>query len=215
MALICFKFNNLFSLINFLAINEADYVNVDKVNVKNIKKEKNDEDAPTTSATSKKSKHRADEDSKHSKSSKATPAKGAKKEPVSAKKETSSSSSKKTTDTKPAKKEKEKEKEKEDDELKGLEEMYYGIMDGHDEYYEEFPYKKEKKEGEEEAEEDNTLYANQIECPICDTATTFDSNEKLQTHLVSHLNIDGKDRSKSLYLRSTSQSTWATRTLMS
>ncbi|XP_037817574.1 uncharacterized protein LOC119607647 isoform X1 [Lucilia sericata] len=176
-------------------INEADYVNSEKVNVKNIKKEKDDDTPTTSSSTSKKSKGKIEEDTKHTKGSKSTPSKGGKKEPVSAKKETTTSSKKSSHDAKPAKKEKEKEKEKEEDELKGLEEMYYGILDGHDEYYEEFPYKKPKKEGAEEAaEEDNTtIYATQIECPICDTATTFDSNEKLQTHLVSHLNIDGKD----------------------
>lgn len=177
----------LYCFLNILAINEADYVSVEKVNVRNIKKEK-DDDAPSQSFSSKKSKSKVEEDNKNSKSSKSAPSKSSKKEPVSSKKETFSS--KKSSDTKPAKKEKEKEKEKEEDELKGLEEMYYGIMDGIEEYYEEFPYKNEKKE---EDENDIIIYATQIECPICDTATTFDSNEKLQTHLVSHLNIDGKD----------------------
>lgn len=164
-----------------------------------IKKEKED-DTPAPSTSGKKSKSKVEEDVKHkgSKSTSTPSSKGNKKEAVSSKKEHSSSSSKKSVDSKPAKKEKEKEKEKDDEELKGLEEMYYGIMDGTDEYYEPFPYKKEKKESEANAaEEDENMgqYATQIECPICDTATTFDSNEKLQTHLVSHLNIDGKDHS--------------------
>lgn len=134
-----------------------------------------------------------EEDIKPLKSSKTNPAKIAKKEPVAAGKKETPSAKKSNDNNKPAKKEKDKEKEKEkdEDELRGLEEMYYGVFEGHDEYYENFPYKMEKTEGEDQL----NMYDTQIECPICDTATTFDSNEKLQTHLVSHLNIDGKDHS--------------------
>lgn len=188
---------SIFNL-QFLAINEADYVNVEKVK---IKKEK-DDDAPSTSNK----KRKGEEDSKSK--SKAGPAKGAKKETPADKK--GAGPAKKGGDSKTDKKG--KTTEKDEDELKGLEEMYYGIMDGHDENYESFPYKKEKKtpaapppaateDGAEvppapepiEDEDDFTIYPSYIECPICDTSTTFDSNEKLQTHLVSHLNIDGKD----------------------
>ena len=176
-----------------LAINEADYVNVEKVNVKNIKKEKDDDAAIVVTHSTKKNKSKVvEEDIKPLKGSKANPGKVAKKEPVAASKKEAPSAKKSIEANKPLKKEKDKEKEKEkdEDELRGLEEMYYGVLDGHDEYYESFPYKSEKLEGEEEQ---LNIYATHIECPICDTATTFDSNEKLQTHLVSHLNIDGKD----------------------
>lgn len=64
-------------------------------------------------------------------------------------------------------------KYKEDEEMKGLEDIYYGVKEGPNVLYEALP--------------DNY----EIECPVC--TETYDSNEKLQTHLVSHICIDGKD----------------------
>lgn len=172
------------------AINEADYAN-EKVSVKNIKKEKED-DAPTAATSSKKGGGKKDDNKKSTGLKNTSPLKGHGKSgaaPSSTKKENTAKKS--APETKPAKKEKDKEKEKDkdEDELKGLEEMYYGIQDGRDVYYEEFPLKPITKLEEGTP----ALYASHVECPICDTATTFDSNEKLQTHLVSHIKIDGKD----------------------
>ncbi|KAH8309158.1 uncharacterized protein row [Drosophila kikkawai] len=73
---------------------------------------------------------------------------------------------------------------KEEDELKGLEELYYGISDGTDEYYEMFPYNTPR------TAHDNLPKV--VECPICLNGDSFDSNEKLQTHLVSHISPEGK-----------------------
>ncbi|XP_013100238.1 uncharacterized protein LOC106082337 [Stomoxys calcitrans] len=171
-------------------INEADYVN-EKVNVKNIKKEKEDDFAsPTTS--SKKGGTKKDELKKTASSKNAVAVKGSAKAASTsavAKKENQVPDKKASIEGKPGKKGKEKDKEKDDDELKGLEEMYYGVQIGHDKYYEEFPLKSITKF------EEGTMgvYATKVDCPICDTSTSFESNDKLQTHLVSHINIDGKD----------------------
>ncbi|XP_016953460.1 uncharacterized protein LOC108026807 [Drosophila biarmipes] len=73
---------------------------------------------------------------------------------------------------------------KEDEDLRGLEELYYGISDGTDEYYEIFPYSTPRTAH-------NNL-AKTVECPICLNGDSFDSNEKLQTHLVSHISPEGK-----------------------
>lgn len=158
--------------------------------MKNIKKEKEDDVAATTS--SKKGSTKKDENKKPGPTKNGAPvAKTSTKTTGTAavstsKKENAPSTKKISSDAKPAKKEKDN---KDDDELKGLEEMYYGVLDGRDSYYEEFPMKSITKLEEGTM----ALYASHVECPICDTATTFDSNEKLQTHLVSHINIDGKD----------------------
>lgn len=73
---------------------------------------------------------------------------------------------------------------KEDEELKGLEELYYGISDGSEEYYEAFPYTSPRTAQEN--------LAKTVECPICLNGNSFDSSEKLQTHLVSHISPEGK-----------------------
>lgn len=177
--------NDRISIIYFpplctLAINEADYVNMDKVQIKNIKKEK-EEEPPVTTTTKK----RVEEPKKSTSSAKSAPTKTSKTSASSvssSKTSTASSSKKATVEAKVVK------KEKEEEDLKGLEEMYYGIQDGYDEYYEIFPYKPEKKD-----EDPGVVYPKSVECPICDTATTFDSNDKLQKHLVSHIIIEGKD----------------------
>ncbi|KAI9579532.1 uncharacterized protein LOC119639735 [Glossina fuscipes] len=161
-------------------INEADYVNMDKVQIKNIKKEK-EEEPPVTTATKK----RVEEPKKSTSSAKSAPSKTSKTSTVSvssSKASTASASKKAAVEAKVVK------KEKEEEDLKGLEEMYYGIQDGYDEYYEIFPYKPEKKD-----EDPGVVYPKSVECPICDTATTFDSNDKLQKHLISHIIIEGKD----------------------
>ncbi|XP_073811132.1 zinc finger domain-containing protein relative of woc [Musca autumnalis] len=164
-------------------INEADYVNNEKVNIKNIKKEKEDDVSASTSAA-KKANGKKDEYKKSGSSKTATPTSKGGTSVAGTKKDSTAIGKKPSIDSgKPMK------KEKEDDELKGLEEMYYGILEGHEKYYEEFPLKPVTKMEEGTM----NLYATHVECPICDTATTFDSNEKLQTHLVSHLNIDGKN----------------------
>ncbi|XP_037949538.1 uncharacterized protein LOC119680674 [Teleopsis dalmanni] len=75
---------------------------------------------------------------------------------------------------------------KEDDDLRGLEEMYYGVRDGNDENFESFPYTTLNNGVVSTA-------STEVQCSICDTKETFDSNEKLQTHIVSHINLDGKD----------------------
>ncbi|XP_034651075.1 uncharacterized protein LOC117890383 [Drosophila subobscura] len=88
-----------------------------------------------------------------------------------------------------AKKPKEKEEKipvvvkKEEDDLKGLEELYYGISDGLDEYFEQFPYNSPRANPNE--------LTKTVDCPIC-LSESFDSNEKLQTHLVSHISPEGK-----------------------
>ncbi|XP_075169772.1 zinc finger domain-containing protein relative of woc [Haematobia irritans] len=165
-------------------INEADYVN-EKVNVKNIKKEKDDDVTPATSA---KKGPKTYEHKKISSAKNAAPLKSSSKVlsgNISTKKEITNTESKKIpVDGKPLK----KGKEKDDDELRGLEEMYYGVQSGSERCYEEFPLKPITK-----YEEGTMGLASHVECPICDTATTFDSNETLQTHLVSHINIDGKN----------------------
>lgn len=58
-------------------------------------------------------------------------------------------------------------------EMKGLEELYYGVQEGTAYNY------------------DNLITQQSLDCPLC--SDTFDSNEKLQTHLVAHISIDGKD----------------------
>lgn len=73
---------------------------------------------------------------------------------------------------------------KEEDELKGLEELYYGISDGTEEFYEHFPYSSPRANPAE--------LTRTVECPICFNGETYDSNEKLQTHLVSHISPEGK-----------------------
>lgn len=73
---------------------------------------------------------------------------------------------------------------KEEDELKGLEELYYGISDGTEEFYEHFPYSSPRANPAE--------LTRTVECPICFNGDTYDSNEKLQTHLVSHISPEGK-----------------------
>lgn len=73
---------------------------------------------------------------------------------------------------------------KEEDDLRGLEELYYGISDGTDEYHEIFPYSTPRTVHNE--------LAKTVECPICLNGDSFDSNEKLQTHLVSHISPEGK-----------------------
>lgn len=155
------------------------------MNVKNIKKEKDDDIGSSTSGNNgKKGSAKKDEYKKtgSGKTTSLTTKGGA--SIIGTKKESSSVGKKPSGDgAKPTK------KEKEDDELKGLEEMYYGILDGQEKFYEEFPMKPITKMEEGTM----AIYATHVECPICDTATTFDSNEKLQTHLVSHLNIDGKN----------------------
>ncbi|KAH8275616.1 hypothetical protein KR026_011754 [Drosophila bipectinata] len=73
---------------------------------------------------------------------------------------------------------------KEEEELKGLEELYYGISDGSEEFYEAFPYTSPRTAQEN--------LAKTVECPICLNGDSFDSSEKLQTHLVSHISPEGK-----------------------
>ncbi|XP_030373197.1 uncharacterized protein LOC115623125 [Scaptodrosophila lebanonensis] len=73
---------------------------------------------------------------------------------------------------------------KEEDELKGLEELYYGVSDGMDEFFELFPYSTPRST-------QSGVVAKNVDCPICLTEH-FDSNEKLQTHLVSHISPEGK-----------------------
>ncbi|XP_055854419.1 uncharacterized protein LOC129918093 [Episyrphus balteatus] len=58
-------------------------------------------------------------------------------------------------------------------EMKGLEELYYGVQEGTAKNFEGF------------------TSIQSLDCPIC--SDSFDSNEKLQTHLVAHISIDGKD----------------------
>ncbi|XP_002062920.3 uncharacterized protein LOC6639825 [Drosophila willistoni] len=91
----------------------------------------------------------------------------------------------------PVKKIKEKEEKvpvvikKEEDELRGLEELYYGISDGTEENYEHFPYTSPRANPAD--------ITRSVECPIClGNESSFDSNEKLQTHLVSHISPEGK-----------------------
>ena len=81
-------------------------------------------------------------------------------------------------------------KDKDEDELKGLEEMYYAVRDGIDMNFESFPYKTDTGNETEAIVADT---ASSVDCPICDITECFDSNEKLQTHLVSHISLDGKD----------------------
>ncbi|XP_002049694.3 uncharacterized protein row [Drosophila virilis] len=95
----------------------------------------------------------------------------------------------KTPIKKPKEAKEEKEKvavviKKEEDELKGLEELYYGISDGTEEFYEHFPYSSPRANPAE--------LTRTVECPICLNGETYDSNEKLQTHLVSHISPEGK-----------------------
>lgn len=95
----------------------------------------------------------------------------------------------KTPIKKPKEAKEEKEKvvvviKKEEDELKGLEELYYGISDGTEEFYEHFPYSSPRANPAE--------LTRTVECPICLNGDTYDSNEKLQTHLVSHISPEGK-----------------------
>lgn len=193
-----------------LAINDADYNQPEKVNLKTIKKEKdvagtskNEKDAIPVPAgkrraavvaaaaaaaalddeyspTSKKS-----NTSKQATSSKKDPAK-ATTAAAAAKKEVASTSKKPVTEVKNIKKVKEEEK---DDDYKGLEEMYYGVRDGIDINYESFPYTLSPDVDPATASDLATV----VDCPICDITESFDSNEKLQTHLVSHITIDGKD----------------------
>ncbi|KAM8713454.1 hypothetical protein ACLKA7_013723 [Drosophila subpalustris] len=73
---------------------------------------------------------------------------------------------------------------KEEDELKGLEELYYGISDGTEEFYEHFPYSSPRSNPAD--------LTRSVECPICLSGESYDSNEKLQTHLVSHISPEGK-----------------------
>ncbi|XP_062136232.1 uncharacterized protein LOC133845704 [Drosophila sulfurigaster albostrigata] len=73
---------------------------------------------------------------------------------------------------------------KEEDELKGLEELYYGISDGTEEFFEHFPYSSPRSNPAE--------LTRTVECPICLNGDAYDSNEKLQTHLVSHISPEGK-----------------------
>ncbi|XP_017838705.1 uncharacterized protein LOC108596968 [Drosophila busckii] len=72
---------------------------------------------------------------------------------------------------------------KEEDELKGLEELYYGISDGTEEFFEHFPYCSPRSNPAD--------LTRSVECPICLNGDRYDSNEKLQTHLVSHISPEG------------------------
>ncbi|XP_050324080.1 uncharacterized protein LOC126755504 [Bactrocera neohumeralis] len=177
-------------------INEADYVQPEKVNLKSIKKEKpdtprHDTSSPVTSG--RRGRHAAaaaaaDDDYKpepkkssaknsSSSTSKAQPASKS----SSSKHHASSAKSEPTSSKKllvEAKVKKEKDLE---DDLKGIEELYYGVRDGLDVNFENFPYKNDAGA---------VVEATNVDCPICDLTESFDSNEKLQTHLVSHIIAD-------------------------
>lgn len=175
----------------FVAISDSDYVNASKDYSSKVKKEKEREkEKDVLPAGSKR------------RGTVSTPPPVAVSKPAS--KAASSKLSLKTGPTKtntpvvtpakvPIKKPKEakdeKEKvpvviKKEEDELKGLEELYYGISDGTEEFYEHFPYSSPRANPAE--------LTRTVECPICLNGETYDSNEKLQTHLVSHISPEGK-----------------------
>ncbi|XP_017487415.1 PREDICTED: uncharacterized protein LOC108375777 [Rhagoletis zephyria] len=174
-------------------INEADYVQSEKVSVKNIKKEKPDSSKHDTSASTGRrgrppaaatdNDYRPGPKSKvagkagSSSSSKVPPpsTKGSAAKHASNAKAESGSQKKIVIEAK-IKKEKDV-----DDDLKGLEELYYGIRNGLDMNFESFPYKNDSGV---------VIEASTVDCPICDINDSFDSNEKLQTHLVSHIIAD-------------------------
>ncbi|XP_053966982.1 uncharacterized protein LOC128868667 isoform X1 [Anastrepha ludens] len=178
-------------------INEADYGQPEKINLKSIKKEKPDTSKHDTSSSTStpvtgrrgrhaaapvENNHKPEPKKSTTKASSSTskapppPTKGsaAKHHTASAKQEPSSS--KKIIVEAKVKKEKDV-----DDDLKGLEELYYGIRNGLDINFESFPYKNASGV---------VVEAATVECPICDINDSFDSNEKLQTHLVSHIIVD-------------------------
>lgn len=83
----------------------------------------------------------------------------------------------------------------EDEDLKGLEEMYYGIMEGNDNYFERYPsVRKIAIDATQEVRifgpESSRTQPVHIECPVCKRADLmFNSNAKLQLHLLSHIDI--------------------------
>lgn len=163
------------------------------MSVTKIKKEKEDPPPAVTGKRGRGETAPAKEEKKPEKkstSSKAPPAKASSSTSSSSSKKDGPSTSKKAaSETKTIFK-----KDKDEDELKGLEELYYAVKDGLDDNYESFPYQAENSAGNNaENEAPNKIVVTSVECPICDISETFDSNEKLQTHLVSHISPDGKD----------------------
>jgi len=142
----------------FSAINDADYVVSNKVPKKEKDREKdtmptgakrgrppNPMNTPPPQVPFKKGPGRPPGSTNQPKGDKASTSKAA--GPASASKSLSKSLGTKAFALKtPGKKPKEKDDKvsmvikKEDEDLRGLEELYYGISDGTDEYYEMFPY---------------------------------------------------------------------------
>lgn len=177
--------NNITYFSSFSAINDSDYLSATKEYSK-VKKEKEREKDILPTGSKRRGTTSTPPPSAGPKSAKAS----------SIKLISKTASSKTTTPVLPMtktqiKKTKETKEEKipvvikkEEDELKGLEELYYGISDGTEEFYEHFPYSSPRANPAE--------LTRSVECPICLSGDSYDSNEKLQTHLVSHISPEGK-----------------------
>lgn len=155
-----------------VAIDEANYTQPE-AKIKSVKKEP----VSTPTVSSKRGRQQIDDDFKPS--DKKTSQKQATASLSALTTIAASSTSKKILETAKAL------KKEADDDSKGLEELYYGVEDGTLVHYESFPFRKK-------AGIPGTV-AKRVECPLCDSVESFDSNEKLQTHLVSHITFDDKD----------------------